>query len=260
MLRLFAKRPWSIVRGHKTPFALGLLMAVLAMALPACSLGSVIGGSEDTPGAQSLLQDVKKAMDTDSAFHFTLKVDHPGTPSADTLTLLAAAGDAKRPDQAKGTATVSMGGPEVAVQFISIGDQQWVQSPLHPQWVPAGQSGINLSHVFDPRTGVSAMLSTLQKTGANNGQETVSGDGDCWIVEGTLPPSAVAALVGVTPGGTAPVDTTICVAKTLDRQGLRQLYELIVKGVVTAGDTAQTMRTVMFSTFNETITIQPPQA
>jgi hypothetical protein len=256
---LCAKRLWSTVRRHKTPGALGLLMVVLSVALTACSLGSVIGGSENTPGALSLLQDAKKAMDTDATFHFTLKVDHAGAPSAGTVALLAAAGDAKRPDQAKGTATVSMGGPAVAVQFISIGDQQWVQSPQNPQWVPAGQSGINLSHMFDPATGVSAMLNALQKTGANNGQDTVSGDGDCWIVEGTLPPRAVAAVVGVTPGGTAPVDTTVCVAKNLDGQGLRQLYELIVKGAVTAGDTAQTTRTVTFSTFNEAITIQPPQ-
>jgi hypothetical protein len=258
MLRLSAKSPWSTVRGHKTPFALVLLMVVVS-SLTACSVGSVLGGAEDTPGALSLLQDAKKAMDTDAAFHFTLKVDHPGTPSAGTVALLTAAGDAKRPNQAKGTATVLMGGSAVAVQFISIGDQQWVQSPLNPQWVPAGHAGINLSHVFDPATGISAMLSALQKTGANNGQDTVAGDEDCWIVEGTLPPSAVAAVVGVKPSGTDPVDTTVCVAKTLDGQGLRQLYELIVKGVVAVGDTAQTTRTVMFSKFNETITIEPPQ-
>lgn len=258
MLHFSAKSLWRAVRWRLAPFALGLL--VLAMsALTACSVGSVVGGAEYTPGAQSLLQDARKAMDADATFHFTLKVDHPGAPRAGTLALLAATGDARRPNQAKGAATVSMGGPEVAVQFISIGDQQWVQSPLNPQWVLAGQTGINLSHVFDSSTGISAMLNALQKTGANNGQDTVAGNGDCWIVEGTLPPSAVAAVVGVTPGGTSPVDTTVCVAKNLDGKGLRQLYEMIVKGVVTAGDTTQTTRTVTFSKFNETIAIQPPQ-
>lgn len=258
MLRFSAKSLWSAVCWRQAPLVLGLLLVAMS-ALTACSLGSVVGGSEYTPGAQSLLQEAKKAMDADAAFHFTLKVDHAGAPSAGTVALLAATGDARRPDQAKGTATVSMGGPDIAVQFISSGDQQWVQSPLNPQWVPTGQAGINLGHVFDPATGISALLNALQKTGANNGQDMVAGDGDCWIVEGTLPPSAVAAVVGVTPSGTAPVDTTVCVAKTLDGQGLRQLYELIVKGVVTAGDTAQTTRTVTFSKFNETITIQPPQ-
>jgi hypothetical protein len=258
MLRFSAKSLWSAVRWRQAPFVLGLLMLAIS-ALTACSLGSVVGGSEYTPGAQSLLQDARKAMDTNTAFYFTLKVDHAGAPRAGTVALLAATGDARRPNQAKGNAAVSMGGPEEVVYFISIGDQQWVQAPLSPQWVLAGQAGINLSHLFDPATGMGAMLNALQKTGANNGQDTVAGDGDCWIVEGTLPPSAVAAVVGVTPSGSAPVDTTVCVAKTLDEQGLRQLYELIVKGVVAVGDTAQTTRTVMFSKFNETITIEPPQ-
>lgn len=262
MLRFSARISWKLVRrtirGHQMPFVLGLLLLALS-ALTSCSIGSALGTGEYTIGASSLLQDARTAINTDSAFHFTMKIDHPGTTGASTPAIDAATGDAKKPNQVKGTATVSMGGSGAAVQFISIGSQQWILSPLSPQWVSAGQAGINLSGVFDPNTGIGAMLNALQKTGANNGEDAVSGDGACWIVEGNLSPSAVASIVGVTPSGTVPVDTTVCVAKNLDAKGLRQPYLLIFKGIVTAGDTSQTTRTLTLSHFNEDITIQPPQ-
>jgi hypothetical protein len=94
----------------------------------------------------------------------------------------------------------------------------------------------------------------------NAGDDTISGDGDCWLVEGNVPSGALAAVVGGDPSGTTPIDTTVCVAKNLDGQNLRQLYEIIVKGAAADGDTAQTTRTFTLSKFNESVDIQqPPQ-
>lgn len=223
------------------------------LALSACG-----GGGGNTPSATSLIQDARKAINTDSAFHFNMKVDHPGTPAAGTLAIDAADGDIKKPDEIKGTATVSMGGPDIDVQFIGIGSQQWILAPiLSPNWVSADQYGIDLSKVLDPNTGVSALLNAIQNP-KNIGDDTVSGDGDCWLVEGTVPSGALAAVVGGDSSGTTPIDTTVCVAKNLDGHGLRQLYEVIVKGAAAAGDTTQTTRTFTLTKFNENIAISPP--
>ncbi|HEU5367582.1 MAG TPA: LppX_LprAFG lipoprotein [Ktedonobacterales bacterium] len=253
MLHFSAMIPRRAVHQRRVSWALGCV--VLAMlALAACGGG----GGDNTPSAQSLIQDAQKAINTDSTFHFKLKTDHPGAPSAGTLTINTADGDVKRPDQLKGTATVSMGGPEFGVEFIGIGNQQWIMTPLAPNmWVPADQYGIDLSKVLDPNTGVGALLGAIQNP-KNVGDDNVSGDGDCWLVEGTVPSGALAAVVGGDPNGTTPIDTTVCVAKNLDGKNLRQPYEIIIKGAAAEGDTAQTTRTFTLSKFNESIDIQPP--
>lgn len=236
---------------RRAPLALWLALLGL-LALSACG-----GGGSSTPSAQSLIQDAQKAINSDTAFHFKMKVDHPGTPGATTLGIVAADGDVKKPDESKGTATVTMGGQALDVQFISIGSQQWILTPLNPTWVSADQYGIDLSKVLDPNTGVGAVLGHMQNP-KNVGDETVAGDGDCWLIEGTVPSGVLAAIVGGDSSGTTPIDTTVCVAKNLDSKGLRQPYEIIVKGVVADGDTAQTTRTFTLSKFNESITIAPP--
>jgi hypothetical protein len=251
MLRFSAKVPQRAVRQRQKLWVLWpILLGMLAL--------SACGGSNDTaPSAQSLIQDAQKAVNTDSAFHFKMKVDHPGTPSAGTLAIEAADGDVKKPNALKGTATISMGGPDIDVQFIGIGAQQWILTPLSPNWVSADQYGIDLSKVLDPNTGVSSILGAMQNP-KNAGDDTISGDGDCWLVEGTVPSGALAAVVGGDPSGTTPIDTTVCVAKNLDSKNLRQLYEIIVKGAAADGDTAQTTRTFTLSKFNESVDIQPP--
>jgi len=251
MLRFSGMAPWLAVRQRRASLMLWLAFVGM-LALSACG-----GGGGGTPSATSLIQDARKAVNTDSAFHFKMKVDHPGTPAAGTLAIDAADGDVKKPDEIKGTATVSMGGPDIDVQFIGIGSQQWILTPLSPNWVSADQYGIDLSKVLDPNTGVSALLNAIQNP-KNIGDDTVAGDGDCWLVAGTVPSGALAAVVGGDPSGTTPIDTTVCIAKNLDGQGLRQLYEVIVKGVAADGDTAQTTRTFTLSKFNENITITPP--
>ncbi len=250
MVRFSAAIPRKTVRQRRAPLALWLaLLGMLALA--AC------GGEESAPGANSLIQDARKAINTDTAFHFKMEVEHPGTPTTGTLAINAADGDVKKPDQIKGTATVSMGGPAVEVQFIGIGKQQWVLTPLSPKWETSDQYGIDLSKVLDPNTGVSAVLEAIENP-KNVGEDTVAGDGDCWLVEGTVPSGKLAAVVGGDPTATTPIDTTVCVAKNLDDKGLRQPYEIIIKGVAAEGDTPETTRTFTLSKFNENITIEPP--
>src|ERR1043166_5858723 len=179
-------------RQHRGLFTLLPLVLLALLALSAC------GDDASTPGAQSLIQDAQKAINADTAFHFKMEVDHPGTPTAGDIGINAADGDVKKPDQVKGTATISMGGPEFAVQFIGIGNQQWILTPLSPNWVPADQYGIDLSKILDPNTGISAVLGAMQNP-KNVGDDTIPGDGDCWLFRGIVPSGALAAVVGGDP-------------------------------------------------------------
>ena len=230
------------------------------LALLALLLLSACGGSSGptAPDAKTLIQDAQKAVNTDTAFHFEMKLDHPGTAGPSGILVSQAKGDVVRPDKIMGTATATLNGAAVEVQFIGIGTQQWLLIPiLSPNWMPASDLGINLGALLDPGTGASSILGQLQNP-KNNGDDTVPGDGDCWVVQGSVPSGALAGITGGDPNGTTPIATTLCVAKNLDSAKLRQLYEVILKGIATDGDTAQTTRTITFSKFNETLDIEPP--
>lgn len=89
----------------------------------------------------------------------------------------------------------------------------------------------------------------------------MEGTHGCLIAAVPMPSSlsyALAAVVGGDPSGTTPIDTAVCVAKNLDGKKLRQLYEIIVKGVAADGDTAQTTCIFTLTKFNVSVAIQPP--
>jgi len=230
--------------------------AVVLMALMLLGTLALSACGSTAPDASSLIHDAQKAINSDTAFHFTMKLDHPGTGSAAGVSIDAADGDVLKPDKTKGTATVSQGGAAFEVQFIGIGSQQYVLTPLSPSWMQMNL-GINLGQLLDPTTGVSAILGDL-KNPQNVGDDTVLNDGDCWLVEGTVPSGALAPITGGDPSATAPIDTTVCIAKNLDAHGLRQPYQIILKGIATDGDTAKTTRTFTLTKFNESIDIEPP--
>jgi hypothetical protein len=234
----------------------GQRSAALFMALAVCGALALSACGSQAPDASSLIHDGQKAINTDKAFHFKMKLDHPGTGSAASISIDAADGDVQRPDKAKGTATVSQGGAAIDVQFIGIGKQQYALTPLSPSWMPVNL-GINLGQLLDPKAGVGAILGAMQNP-KNIGDDTVLNDGDCWLVEGTVPAGALAPITGGDPTATTPLDTTVCIAKNLDAQGLRQPYQIVLKGIAADGDTAQTTRTFTLTKFNESIDIEPP--
>lgn len=247
----FSSRVQKRVSSRGSRYLLLTLTLLGMIVLAAC------GDSQQTPAASSLIHDAQKAINTDTAFHFKMKIEHPGTTSAQELAIDAADGDVVKPNKIKGTATVEEGSLPIDVQYIGIGSQQWLLTPLSPNWVSASDLGIDLGKLLDPNTGISAVLGDMQNP-KNAGDDTVLNDGDCWLVQGTVPAGDLAPITGGDPTATNAVDTTVCVAKDTDSKGLRQPYEVILKGVVLDGDTAQTTRTFTLSKFNESIDIQPP--
>src|SRR5262249_44989153 len=94
MRGIFFKKHADAVRQGRVLLWPTLLACVLAL-LAAC-------GSQ-APDAASLIHDAQKAINADTAFHFKMKLAHPGTPSAQSIVVDAADGDAQKPDKIKGT-------------------------------------------------------------------------------------------------------------------------------------------------------------
>jgi hypothetical protein len=242
----------------------GFIWCAMALSVGALLVLSACGGDVQTaPAAQSLIQDAQKAIQTDTAYHYKLKVEHAGTDASGGFQITAAEGDVAQPNKVQGTGTISYAGNLLTAEFIGVGQDQWVKAPpFISQWTTAQELKQELnvdlgSALSDPTGSITTVLADMQHP-QNKGDDTIPGDGDCWVVEGTVPAGALASITGGDPNSTAPLDTTICVAKNLDSGKLRQLFELSLKGQAVAGDTAQTTRTFTFTKFNETVDIEPP--
>jgi hypothetical protein len=233
---------------------------ILSLSVAVVFLLSACGGDTPTaPDPKALLQDAQKALSTDTTYHYKFKVEHAGTGGASGFQVMAADGDVVQPNKVQGTGTVSVGGASIEAQFIGIGQDQWVLAPpLVSEWTSVKDLNLNLGTALsDPTGSVTKVLQEMQQP-KNQGDDTIPGDGDCWVVEGTVPAGALAGITGGDPNSTAPLDTTVCVAKNLDSGKLRQLFELTLKGIAIDGDTAQTTRTFTFTKFNASVDIQPP--
>jgi hypothetical protein len=244
--------------GHRHLAWWALALPLLALLLNAC------GGSTDTaPDAKSLIQAAQAALQADSGYHFKLKLDHAGTGGAAGYVITGAEGDVARPDKVQGTGTVQLGGASIAAQYIGIGKNQWVLAPpAVNDWTTTEQLkqelNIDLGGVLSDPTGAVLQVLAAMQNPKNKGDDSIPNDGDCWVVQGTVPAGALASITGGDPTSTTPLDTTICVSKKQESGSKRQLFELVLKGIATDGDLAQTTRTFTFTKFNVVVNIQPP--
>ncbi len=105
--------------------------------------------------------------------------------------LVAAEGDAARPDRLKAAATTRSDGTQLTTDVIAIGDRAWVQIPLIGTWVESGDTRLDARMLWDDNTGVSALVREVQPTTATPAAPT-SGRR---VVDGTLPGTAVRGLI-----------------------------------------------------------------
>src|SRR5438477_1470026 len=203
------------------------------------------------PTAQQLLTALQKNFRGVSAFHVVMKVDNPGSVTAQQVQIRSANGDVVMPDKVKGQATVILSGQSVTVNLISVGDNQFITDPITGQWRV-------IKGVLDPRTltnpdtGIISLVGKLQ----NVSQPTsdVVNNVPCWRINGQLDAKNLAFFTGGgVPAGTM-LQTTACIGK-----GDSLPYQLGVTGLAAIGDTAQTARVFNISNYNETITIAAPQ-
>ena len=97
------------------------------------------------PTAQQLLTALQKNFRGVSAFHVVMKVDNPGSVTAQQVQIRSANGDVVMPDKVKGQATVILSGQSVTVNLISVGGNQFITDPITGQWRV-------IKGLLDPRT------------------------------------------------------------------------------------------------------------
>lgn len=221
--------------------AYAFLLALLLL-LAAC--GGSSGSS--TPDAHQLITKAQTAIQKVTAYHFTLKAVNIGAGSA--LPISSADGDIKVPDRLKATADALFAGNNVQVQLIAIGAQQYIN--VFGGWQTT-TGLLDPRTLSDPQTGVSAILGHIQNPSTPT--DSSVGGRSCWNIKGKLDPIY---LSGITGGG-APAgqldDVSTCIGKSDNLP-----YQIVITGIATKGDTAQTVRTFTLSKFGEQIDIQAP--
>jgi hypothetical protein len=226
--------------------ALILLVASLAF-LAACS------GSTSTPTSSALLATAAAKLSTDTAFHFVMTEDHPGTPSGDQTDLRSATGDAVKPDKVSASAKVAAGALGVVdTSVIVVGANAWYKNPLTGQYESADQYANIGSFFNNSNNGLAAAL-TVGLQNVNAPTDGSANGVPSWKINATVSSDYLAAVTGGQVQGGQQIPVTIYIGKD---DG--QLHEVVIPGKLTTYDTDQTTRTVILSNFNESVTITPP--
>jgi len=226
-------------------FSLFAILLTLFFLLTAC------GETTDIPDSKQLLQQAQDAMKQVNSYHFNLTTDHPGNASGADIQIQNADGDVLAPDKIQAKGTVNLQGFTAQVNIIAIGQNQYYTDPLTGKWTPIS-SVVDPHKLADPQAGVGALLGNIQNPGTAT-DSSVDGQ-SCWSIEGQLSTQYIAGIIGSAQPTNPTVKTKVCIGKSDHRP-----YQLVINGVVVQSDTAQTTRTIKFSKFNESITIQAPQ-
>jgi hypothetical protein len=222
------------------------VLLILLFLLTAC------GDSDKAsiPDSQQLLNQAQDAMKQVNSYHFTLATSHPGTSSG--INIQTADGDVLAPDKIKAKGNVDLQGFTAQVTIIAIGQKQYYTDPLTGIWKPIS-SVVDPRTLADPQAGIGALLGHIQHPGTAT-DSSIDGN-SCWSITGQLESQYIAGIVGNAQATNTNVNTTVCIGKSDHRP-----YQIQINGKALQGDNVQTVRTIKFSKFNETITIQAPIA
>ncbi|HEY6411176.1 MAG TPA: LppX_LprAFG lipoprotein [Ktedonobacteraceae bacterium] len=232
-----------------------MLFLASALLFSGCSLpwqhSATALANAPKPSTQQLLASLQKNFRNVSAFHVVMKVDNPGTATANQVQIRAATGDVVMPDKVKAQATVILSGQSVTVNLISVGDNQFITDPITGQWRV-------IKGVLDPRTltnpdtGIISLISKVQNVSQPT-YDAVNGV-PCWRITGQLEAKYIAFFTGGGVPAGAMLQTSTCLGKADSLP-----YQLIVTGQAAAGDTTATARTFLISNYNENVSITAPQ-
>ncbi len=237
-----------------------LLGATLVGGLAVAACG---GGEGDGDGGGDDIEslDVQALLDTAviqftelESFHFALDFGGDTSPLEQlSIEMENIEGDVIIPDKlnAKVQAKVTqMGGINVNVSLIGVGEEAWVTNPFDPSiWLEL-ESGNPLNGLFNPSDGVAAVI-----RGAANptvtGEDVIEGVAT-WKVEGTIDSGDLTAFLDSAEPG-HPVAGTIWIGKDDNI-----IYRIHLLGQLTTEEPVDILRNLTFSSFNDVEPIEPP--
>lgn len=183
------------------------------------------------------------------AFHFRFHHEKGGLELLPGTLIREVEGDVVKPDGLSVSFSGSVGtGFAIKASLIALGDEGYMTDPLTGKWT-AGPTGVSALGFFDPSRGVEAMMSEVVQPALLRVDED---DGPSFTLAGRLAAEALAPLVGKTLEG-----SIVQVELTIHAERLH-LLEARFTGVVTPTDSADTVRVITLSGFDEPISIKAP--
>ncbi len=188
-----------------------------------------------------------KSVDT---VHFQLDMAGGKMQIGPGITVSKLEGDAAKPDKMSLKTKATIAGFAVEVELVTAGGKQYLKNPLTKQW-EALQADLGAANLLNPEKGALAILSQAKeiKRAAN---EDLDGAKVFHIVA-TVASSGITSVTGGIPSGD---DVIIDAWIGVDDFALRKVR---VTGGVVQGEGPETVRTIVFSQFNQPVKIDLPQ-
>lgn len=206
---------------HRFRFLTLLILVPLILAI-GCRNGDdekddqAAGASPTVLTAESVLTAAGDRWAATDTVHFKLAVDGDAyIDSAQSIKLIGAEGDIKRPDAVKADAKIDIEITQANVSLIAIGDQAWMTNFISGNWEAApADFTYNPSILFDDQNGIKPILAGLDSPELQ-GDESVDGR-DSRKVTGTVDEQTVDKVTSGSIQGDA-IDVTLWIdAETND--------------------------------------------
>lgn len=245
-----ASAPPAGLRPAPTPGRLvTLCLATLVGAVALAGCGGTHHSSAPPLSASALLTRARTVLDATPAVHFALTSS--GVSKSKTQ-LVSGTGDLARPDELRGTFTVSESGLDASVKVISTKGTFYVDLPFAPNYTKANPAAYGLGNpaeLLSTTKGVSALLSDAARNAHRDSSRRVDGE-LLDVVSGTVPGADVPVLPDADRA--KPVALTASIDPTDD-----QLREVTLAGPFTSVD-GTTTYTVTLTDYGEHVTIAAP--
>lgn len=203
-----------------------------------------------TPSPQDWLDEAVGAWNTTDSFHFTLALENRSLELAAGAQTDEAEGDVLAPDRVQVTTLIRTLLGSTEVQFIAIGDDQWLTNPLNGRWEQAPpELQTDVTGIFDREAGIGALLADMQNL-ERLANEEVEGTQTIHL-HGTLPGAALTTFAAdLEPTDEVTVDLWMA-------QDDRRLRRIIITEPANAQGETPTW-TFIFTNFDAALTIEPP--
>jgi hypothetical protein len=221
-------------------FAFLFALAVLA----ACG-----GGSEDVAvDPTKLLADSAARMEGIQRFHYLLEHENGATAIVSGVQMTRAEGDVDGPERLSAAIAGRVATINIDTGIVILGDESWFQSPLTRRWE---RQEISIDEVFDPRSGVVALMRKAQSPRVT-GTERIE-NVEVHRLEATLASADLTLLPGEPiTGKTVKVVAWIGVEDPV-------VHRIELRGAAAVGEPENIVRRLTLTRFDEAFTIDPPR-
>jgi LppX_LprAFG lipoprotein len=221
--------------------------ATVILSLAMGILAGCGGGGQDVD-PEAVLKESSAAMKEIQGFHFVYDVHKPGNAKPGPgLEIVRITGDVNAEGDMQATIDVTQGGLPLTLDFVQVGDTQYLKILGKWQTIPIEQSPVG-------RLSLSAGTIQIldQITNATYEGEDKKGGVNCYHISGTVAATEVAAIVSaVETSNPFPTDIWIGVEDSY-------VYEVDLHGPATASEPEGIWRSIVLSNLNVYVDIKPP--